>query len=297
MIINAANLELAYKGFQTVYNEAKLKAPAHAMEIAMAVPSSARDETYGWLGAFPQLREWVGPRHVKGLKAHGFTIVNRKFESTVSVSRDDIADDRLGVFKPMFSEMGTIAARHPDELVFELLKSGFDSPCFDGQNFFDTDHPLDDAGGATVTVSNMQAGAGPAWYLLDVSRGVRPIIWQERDGYEFTSVNRHDDAHVFTNDAYMYGVRARVNAGFGLWQLAFGSKDTLNATNYAAARAAMMNFRSDGGKVLGITPSVLVVPPALEDAALRLLNSEYGTGGESNPWKGTAKLIVTPYAA
>lgn len=83
-------------------------------------------------------------------------------------------------------------------------------------------------------------------------------------------------------------------------QLAFGSKGTLNAINYAAARAAMMNFRSDGGKVLGITPSVPVgsgrsdaVPPALEDAALRLLNSEFGTGGESNPWKGTAKLIVT----
>lgn len=78
----------------------------------MKVPSYARDETYGWLGAFPQLREWIGPRHVKNLTARGFTIENRKFESTVSISRVDIADDRLGVFKPMFSEMGTIAARH-----------------------------------------------------------------------------------------------------------------------------------------------------------------------------------------
>ena len=80
-------------------------------------------------------------------------------------------------------------------------------------------------------------------------------------------------------------------------QLAFGSKAALNATNYAAARAAMMDFRSDGGKVLGITPSVLVVPPELEEAAMRLVNSEFGTGGESNPWKGTAKVIVTPYVA
>jgi phage major head subunit gpT-like protein len=214
----------------------------------------------------------------------------------VSVGRDDLADDRLGVFRPMVSEMGTIAARHADELVFELLKSGFDTLCFDGQNFFDTDHPIENADGATVsTVSNMQAGAGPGWYLLDVSRGVRPIIWQEREGYEFTSVNRHDEAYVFTHDDYMYGVRARVNAGFGLWQLAFGSKDTLNATNYAAARAAMMDFRSDGSKVLGISPSILVVPPALEDPAFRLINSEFGSGGESNPWKGTAKVIVTPY--
>jgi phage major head subunit gpT-like protein len=195
MIINAHNLELAYKGFQTVYNEAKLRAPSHAMEIAMAVPSSARDETYGWLGAFPQLREWIGPRHVKNLTARGFTIENRKFESTVSISRVDIADDRLGIFKPMFEGQwapsrraicveparrfdGVEPARRfdGDELVFDLLKSGFDAACFDGQNVFDTDHPLEDANGDTVTVSNMQAGAGPGWYLLDVSRGVRPII-------------------------------------------------------------------------------------------------------------------------
>ena len=297
MIINADNIELAAKGFKTVYTDARLKAPSHAMEIAMKVPSSAKDETYGWLGMFPHLREWIGPRHVKGLKAHGFRIENRKFESTVEVPRDDLADDRLGLFKPLFAEMGQMSARHPDELIFGLLKDGFTAACFDGQPFFDSDHPIELEEGNTVSVSNMQAGAGPAWFLLDTSREVRPIIWQEREGYEFTSVNRHDDSYVFENDRYLYGVRARVNAGFGLWQLAFGSKATLNATNYSAARAAMMGFKSDGGRLLGIVPSVLVVPPVLEDAARRLLNSEFGTGGESNPWKGTANLIVTPYLA
>jgi len=50
----------------------------------MTVPSTGRDEIYGWLGQFPQLREWIGQRHVHNLKAHSFTITNRKFESTVS---------------------------------------------------------------------------------------------------------------------------------------------------------------------------------------------------------------------
>jgi len=72
----------------------------------MKVASASRDETYGWLGQFPQLREWIGARHVHSLKAHSFTITNRKFESTVSVKRDDISDDKLGLFKPAFSEMG-----------------------------------------------------------------------------------------------------------------------------------------------------------------------------------------------
>lgn len=101
--------------------------------------------------------------------------------------------------------------------------------------------------------------------------------------------------YVFKNDKYLYDIRARVNAGFGLWQLAYASKQTLNSANYAAARAAMMDLTTDGGRKLGVTPTALVVPPALEEAALTLLNTEYGTGGASNPWKGTAKVIVTPY--
>jgi phage major head subunit gpT-like protein len=96
VIINAQNIELAAKGFQSVYTDARLNAPSHAMKIAMKVPSTAKDETYGWLGMFPHLREWIGPRHVKGLKAHGFRIENRKFEATVEVPRDDLADDRAG---------------------------------------------------------------------------------------------------------------------------------------------------------------------------------------------------------
>lgn len=65
-------------------------------------------------------------------------------------------------------------------------------------------------------------------------------------------------------DEYLYGVRARANAGFGLWQLAFGSRAPLTAANYAAARASMSSIKGDQGRVLGIRPNVLVVPPALE---------------------------------
>ena len=187
--------------------------------IAMQVASSGSDQTYGWSGQFPQLREWLGPRFVNSLAAHSFKIVNRDFESTVSVSRNHIMDDKLGVFKPAFSEMGRLARTHPEELVFNLLASGFETECHDGQYFFDTDHPVQDETGATVeSGSNMQAGGGPAWFLLDTSRAVRPIIFQEREGYQFTSLDKPEDHNVFMNREFIYGVHARVNAGFGLWQ-------------------------------------------------------------------------------
>ena len=106
---------------------------------------------------------------------------------------------------------------------------------------------------------------------------------------------RQGSEYVFSTDRYLYGIRARVNAGFGLWQLAYGSKQTLNAANYAAARAAMMTLTADGGRKLGVSPTILLVPPSLEEAGLNLVNTEFGAAGASNPWKGTAQLIVTPY--
>ncbi|RNI15664.1 hypothetical protein EB844_16285 [Paracoccus pantotrophus] len=100
---------------------------------------------YGWLGQFPQMREWLsGEREVKLLEAFSFAIINRKFESTVGISRDDFADGKLGLFKPMIAEMGHTTRQHPDTIIFPLLEAaGFTSPCYDAQYFFDAEHPVD----------------------------------------------------------------------------------------------------------------------------------------------------------
>lgn len=249
----------------------------------MVVPSSAREETYGWLGQFSQLREWLGgSRIVKSLAAHSFTIANRKFESTVGVERDDFDDDGLGIYAPMFSEMGHLAKQHPDELLFGLLASGFTEFGYDGQPFFDADHPATDADGAATTVVNIQDGAGPAWFLLDTSRAIKPLIWQKRAEYEFKTVNSLQDNDVFMTDVFKYGVRARVNAGFGLRQMAYARKAALTPENYAAARAAMQEFRGDSGRILGTKPTVMVVSPRLESDALDILNSPMLANGGTN---------------
>jgi len=56
-------------------------------------------------------------------------------------------------------------------------------------------------------------------------------------------------------------------------------------------------MKGDFDRPLGLKPRLLIVPPSLEAAALKLLNSEYAAGGETNPWKGTAELMVTPWLA
>lgn len=56
-------------------------------------------------------------------------------------------------------------------------------------------------------------------------------------------------------------------------------------------------MKGDNGLPLGLTPNLLVVPPSLESAARKILNSEYAAGGETNEWKGTADLLVSPWLA
>ena len=223
MLVNAQSLELAYKGFQTVFNDAREGTPSHFEKVAMTISSGASDETYGWIASIPGMREWIGQRQIKNLTASKYTIANKLFESTVSVKRTSMEDDRLGVYKPAFAELGSLSQRHPDTMIFSLMKSGFAANCYDGQFFFDTDHPVVDENGDTVQVANTDGGVGAPWFLLDTSRSMRPMIWQERLPYEFQQMTETNNPHVFMQDEYVYGVRARVNAGFGLWQLAWGS--------------------------------------------------------------------------
>jgi phage major head subunit gpT-like protein len=303
MIVNSTSLDGIFAGFKALFNGAFSTVKSVYKDVAMVVPSGHREEKYGWLGQLPTLREWVGPRVIHNLSVHDYAIKNRKFESTIAVPREAIEDDTVGIYGPLFKELGLSAAQHPDELIFGLIKAGFSTLCYDGQNFFDTDHPVGDGVNTPVTsVSNMQAGGGPAWFLLDTSRAIKPFIFQERLPYKLTSLDRDQDDNVFMEDEYIYGVRARSNAGYGLWQLAFGSKADLTPANYEAARATMMAFKGDTGRPLGIKPDTLLVPPVLEGAAMRLLNN--GTRIEivedtpvsvQNEWAGTAKPLITPY--
>jgi phage major head subunit gpT-like protein len=300
-VTTPALLQALFQGFRADYQRGLQTAPSQWREVATLVPSAAASNTYGWLGQFPALREWAGQRVLQDMAAHGYSITNKLFEGTVGIPRTSVEDDSVGVYRPLFEEMGRAAGVHPDELVFALLAAGASTLCYDGKNFFDTDHPVYpnvDGTGVAISVSNYDVPAespGATWYLLDTSRAIKPLIFQERTKPELESkTDPANSDHVFENDEYLHGVRYRCNAGFGFWQMAHASRQQLDATHYGAARAAMRSIKADGGRPLGITPNLLVVPPELEAQALRLLVKDESGG---NPWAGSAKVLVCPWSA
>ncbi|WP_297892985.1 Mu-like prophage major head subunit gpT family protein [uncultured Desulfovibrio sp.] len=306
-IVTSSLLASLRVGFSKIFEDAKSKAPSLWQLAATLVPSTAKSTTYGWLGQYPKLREWVGVRVVQSMQEHGYSIVNKLYEATVGVARTDVEDDNLGIYTPLLAEMGYAAATHPDELAFSLLGKGTSTLCFDGQYFFDTDHPVYpnvDGTGAVATVSNLidpAAGEpGTPWYLLDVSRPLKPLIFQERTKPELQSMTDPKQDHVFTLDEYLFGTRYRCNAGFGFWQQAICCRDTLNAANFGKALTRMQDYKADGGRPLGLgrggkAGTLLVVPASLNSAALDVVNVQLINGGESNKWFDAATVVNCPW--
>ena len=145
------------------------------------------------------------------------------------------------------------------------------------------------------TYANTDGGAGQPWFLICSKRPIKPIIYQERKAPNFVSKDKETDDNVFDRKEYLYGVDMRCNVGYGLPQLAWGSKQTLNAANYEIARAAIINMKADGGGPLGLIPDLLVVGATNEGAARGIVQSQLVNGGESNKWAGTAEVLLCPW--
>lgn len=104
MLINSGNLKTLGTGFQAAFKRGLGQAAAQRSLVATPVPSSTKSEEYGWLGKMPNMREWLGDRVIQNIKTHDYTIKNRDWELTLGVDRNDIEDDNVGVYTPLFEE-------------------------------------------------------------------------------------------------------------------------------------------------------------------------------------------------
>lgn len=292
MDITKASLAALNTAFNTAFNTRLTGVESTYSRIAMVVNSTTRTQAYPKLSELGPMREWIGERYIERLETNGFTITNRKFEKTVAVAADDIADDQVGLYTPLVQDMAQVAAELPDDLVWDQLERGFTHEHYDGQLFFDTDHPVVNAAGQEVSVSNFQGGTGAAWYLIDDSRAIKPMIFQDREAAKITPKTSLTDDNVFDRDEFVWGAKRRCAAGFGAWQLIYASRQPLTAETYEAARVAMTTMHGHRGRKLNLKPKLLVVPPTYEGAALELLNAERNAAGATNVWRNTAALHV-----
>lgn len=284
--------------FQTTYNQ--MRARAQYLKFASEKTSTGEDETYAFLDRLPRMRRWVGERVWRALKSHAYTVTNADWEDGFEVERKHVEDDKLGLYADGVSMLAAAAATWEDELATDALKNGHLKLCFDGQFYFDTDHPIDrydpssgtqsnySASGMALTDTNYRTvrqtmmawvgadgeplgimpnllvvppqlegmgkdivkadrkangasntdagtadllvlpklGADPtAWYLLDTNWPLKPVIVQvRRRPSNIVMLDEPKDDNVINHKKNRYGVDARGEYGYSLWQMAYKAK-------------------------------------------------------------------------
>lgn len=154
MIINKAALSAFFQGLNASWDIGARSVTPEWQVYAMLRTSTTKEEVHRWFSRFPVMRKWIDEKSIKALAAYTYSLTNDSYEATIEVDRDDIDDDILGDYAIAAKAAGISATEWPDILVSEVIKAGFTSLCFDGQFFFDTDHPLQNSDGVTTTYSN-----------------------------------------------------------------------------------------------------------------------------------------------
>lgn len=259
------------------YNTQFWETPTIYEKFTFTAPSTGRISVYPRLNMLPGLREWLGDRVVNMLSTQTFSIENKDWEQTVGISRNDIEDDQFGLLTTVAKDMA-MAARHlPDLMIAQLMLAGAAAPSYDGTTFFSTTHPNPNSysQGGMGTVANYQAGSGPAWFLLDTTKALRPWIWQTRKPFIIIPKFAATDDNLFWTKEYNWGVDGRANAGYGLWQLAYMGMSPMTVANVTAARTSMASIRRPDGTPMGIKPNLLVTGTALYPDARAYAENEF----------------------
>jgi len=118
--------------------------------VSMLFNSNQDSETYKWLGQTPAMRQWVGGRDTNGLRENGVVIPNIHYEATMDVLVREARRDKTGQVMVRVAEMAQRANAHWASLLSTLIVNGASTACYDGKNFFATDHTE----GASGTQSN-----------------------------------------------------------------------------------------------------------------------------------------------
>ncbi len=157
-LISDAKAKAAHVAIRTAFEALKGQVTSDLTLLATFDDSDSDLNLYPFLAQFPQFREWVGQRMVHGLKERSYTITSKDYELTVGFDRNAL-DDAKSITKQLV--LGGIvdeSRRLPLKLIIDAIKNGTTALGYDGQFFFDTDHPTD-LDTVTGTQSNYQATA------------------------------------------------------------------------------------------------------------------------------------------
>lgn len=288
-IVTQALLDGLRTTFDASFKKGQTSAPIVGDILSTPVPSTTAINTYGFLGDLPTFRKWIGEKRAAQVRELAYQLLNDDYEATMGIPKKQIEDDEIGLYPALFEGWGREGKQWMDRLRFQALAEGHTRKCFDGQYFFDTDHPSYDAADSTWSNTD-NTNEGEAWYLVDLSQPLKPLIAQERKAPFFWWINSLQDSKVAETGVFPAFGEARGAVGYTMPWLAYRSKKTLNPANYVAARDAMKGFKDHNGDPRGIRPTHLIAGVSNQQRAKDTFKANLA-GGESNTLAGEVIIV------
>lgn len=156
------NTGLLTKGLRSEFFNRLDATTKYFQDLSTRIQSNSDSETYKWLGSVPRMREWGTGRVAKGVGNESYSVENLKYEATLEVDRDEIADDKAGQIRIRIGELAQRAATHKDYLIAQLLingeTAGFNS--YDGVSFFNDSHVSGSSGSQDNRLTSEAAEPG-----------------------------------------------------------------------------------------------------------------------------------------
>ena len=136
MDINRKNMDFLFKSFSMNFASGIESVPDTWQKFCGTIQSGAAANVYPFLEQFGGMREWIGDRQLKNVSSRKIEVVNRDFEDTVSIPRNDIEDDQYGIYSTLIAQMGYNAGKLWQDLAVEALVSN--PKWIDDADFFST---------------------------------------------------------------------------------------------------------------------------------------------------------------
>lgn len=159
--LGASKIEAAYVSYSTRFNDRLKTASKIGRSLATVIEDENIIHTELWTTAAPLLREWIGPKLLHKLRAESTQITTSPKEASIEVPKNDILNDKFGLWAPKIDRLADAFEFGINDLVFGMLVGGIQGVAlgatFDGQNLIDTDHTALSIGGTAQ--SNHVAGA------------------------------------------------------------------------------------------------------------------------------------------
>lgn len=116
--------------------------------------SDLEGETHYWMKGVRQMRESKGDLNKGGLIGEGYFVASTPYDAALGIPRGVWDHDQTAQVERMVNAQAAIARRHPGLLLQSAIEAADAKACYDGQYFYDTDHPTVTDAGVATTQSN-----------------------------------------------------------------------------------------------------------------------------------------------